>query len=716
MSAARVLLLCQALLLAAVAGARAQARPDTVNSDTTAADTSAPVYRLPALEATVARGLLPLADLPMASHTVDRRTIQRAQATVGLDEALSAVPGVEVDNRYNLALGSRISMRGFGARAAFGVRGIRILVDGIPLTLPDGQATLTNVDLGSAGRIQVLRGPSSLLYGNAAGGVIAIETEEPEAPHFATFRAVAGDYGTGHPLDFWKLQANAGGRSQHGSYIAALSHMSLGGFRAHSAARRDAFNGRLRYAPDDASQLTFVVNVASVPLARSPGSLPADTARLDPRAAWPGNVITGSGETSTQGQAGVTYERRFRRGTLHVMAYGLGRSVGTALPYGLFIRLHRRGGGARVTFRASSHLAGHAMTIAAGLDGDLQHDDRQERNNVAGQPGDQLFLDELDRVTALGAFMLARLRALPAVDLTGGVRYDATSFSTVDHLATATSDNSGARTLGAFSGSAGAVLHTTDRFSLYSSVSTSFQTPTTTELINAPPTPGDSLPSGFNADLRPQTAVSFEVGARGRLARNVSGQVAVYTMAVRNTLVPFQVASVPGRDFYRNAGRSRRRGVELGIQVQPTEHVTFRASYTLNDFVFLDAGLTDQQNDGNHIPGVPGNRLTARAVWNARGSFVELQGFASDRMWVNDANTATNPPAAEGAIVATADLRAGTRVREGAYELAPFVALQNITDARYNSSVVVNAAGARYYEPAPGRAFMFGITVTAQRP
>jgi iron complex outermembrane receptor protein len=714
--AGRSLLLCQAMLLVAFS-ARAQVRPKTVQTDTAGADTSGrAVYRLPALEATVARGLLPLEDLPMASATLDRRVIRRARATVGLDEALVGVPGVEVDNRYNLALGSRISMRGFGARAAFGVRGIRILVDGIPLTLPDGQATLTNVDLGSAGRVQVLRGPSSLLYGNAAGGVIAIETEVPQAPRFAAFRAVAGDYGTGAPTNFWKLQASAGGRSERAGYIASLSHMSLGGFRAHSAARRNAFNSKLRYAPDDASQLTFVVNVASVPLAQNPGSLPADTARLHPSAAWPVNVATGSGETSTQAQAGVRYERRVGPGALDVVVYGMGRSVGTALPYGRFIRLHRRGGGVRITFRADSRVAGHTLTLAGGVDGDAQRDARQERDNVGGQPGDQLFRDELDRVTALGAFLLARIRALPTVDLTGGLRYDATSFAAVDHLATAASNDSGTRTLDAFSGSAGAVLHVTGGLSFYSSVSTSFQTPTTTELINAPPTPGDSLPSGFNPDLRPQTALNFEVGARGRLTQDVSGQLAVYTVAVRNALVPFQVASLPGRDFYRNAGRSRRRGIELGIRVQPARQVTLRASYTLSDFVFLDDGLPGRQDEGNHIPGVPENRFTLLAAWNAQSAFMELQTVAADRMFVNDTNTATNPPRAGSDLTTTADLRAGIRAHAGGYELAPFLALQNITNARYNSSVVVNAVGERYYEPAPGRAFLFGVTVTASHP
>jgi iron complex outermembrane receptor protein len=699
--AGRGALACLVALAAAAGSARAQARPDTLKTDTAVADTpAAAVYRLPALEATVARGLLPLQELPMATTTVDRRVIRRAHATVGLDEALAGVPGLEVDNRYNLALGSRISIRGFGARAAFGVRGIRILVDGIPLTLPDGQATLTNIDLGSAGRIQVLRGPSSLLYGNAAGGVISIETEVPDAPRFAQGRVVVGNYGTANPTDFWKVQVNAGGRSRDLDYIAGLSHMSLHGFREHSAARRLAFNGKLRYAPDDASQLTLIVNVADVPLAQNPGSLPADTARLRPQAAWPANVATRSGEASTQGQAGVRYERRLGPGAFDVMVYGLGRSVGTALPFRRFIRLHRRSGGARGTYRAGARVGGRPVTLAAGFDADVQRDDRRETDNVGGQPGDSVFRDELDRVTAM-------------LDVTGGVRYDATSFTAIDHLATAASDNSGTRTLSAFSGTAGAVLHATEGLSVYASVSSSFQTPTTTELLNAPPVAGNALPSGFNPDLRPQTALSVELGARGRVDDFVSGQVSIYTMDVRDALVPFQIASVPGRDFYRNAGRSRRRGLELGIDVRLSRRVTVNAAYTFSDFTFLDDGLPDVSNEGNRIPGVPKNRFTATVTWSGEEGFLAVQGRAFDRLFVDDGNTAADPPDGSG-LTATFDIRAGARIRLGTRVLAPFLALQNITAVRYNASVVVNAAAGRYYEPAPGRAFLLGATLTAR--
>ena len=486
----RGLLVCLLALASMPRTAHAQV-PDSATVDTTAADTPAAVYRLPAVQATVARGLLPVADLPMATADVDRQTIQRGRATVGLDEALAGVPGVDVSNRHNLALGTRISVRGFGARAAFGVRGIRILQDGIPLTGPDGQATLTNVDLASAGRIQVLRGPSSLLYGNAAGGVISIETEEPDAAREAQARLVVGNEGSSHPADFWKLQGSVGGRGPAASFLAALDHMSLRGFRAHSAARRDAFNGKLRFAPGDGSQLMFVLNAADVPLAESPGALPADSAQLHPRAAWPHNVATGSGETSRQVQAGLRYRRRLGAGTLDVSVYGLGRSVGTALPYGIFIELGRTAGGMRTTYRADARLAGHPVTLAAGLDADAQRDARQERDNVAGSPGDQRLRDELDRVASIGAFALARVRAARFADVTGGVRYDATSFGLSDHLATPTSDHSGHRTLGAFSASGGGVGHLTDAVDLYASVSTSFQTPTTTELINAPPVHGE---------------------------------------------------------------------------------------------------------------------------------------------------------------------------------------------------------------------------------
>ncbi|MGH7504762.1 MAG: TonB-dependent receptor plug domain-containing protein, partial [Longimicrobiales bacterium] len=249
----------------------------------TGRDTLPAVVPLDSLEVTVTRRTVPVDRVPAAVSTVDRETIQRGQPTVTIDEALSAVPGVFVSNRYNFALGPKISVRGLGARASFGVRGVRVIADGIPLTMPDGQTNLNNLDLGSAGRIEVIRGPASALYGNAAGGVIAVTTEAPpEVPFAAEARLVAGNLGRGvhAPARLTKLQAKVGGTSGNAGYMVSVSRLETDGYRDFSAARQTLINAKAEFALDPRTSLTAVVNALDAPLAESPGSLPADSARV----------------------------------------------------------------------------------------------------------------------------------------------------------------------------------------------------------------------------------------------------------------------------------------------------------------------------------------------------------------------------------------------------------------------------------------------------
>jgi iron complex outermembrane receptor protein len=288
---------------------------------------------------------------PYSLSLVGRDGIQRARATIGLDEALASVPGLIVDNRQNFSLGNRIVMRGLGARAAFGVRGVRVLVDGIPLTLPDGQTNLNNLDLGSAGTIHVLRGPASALFGNAAGGVIAIETEPaPSSPALET-RMTVGDQGRGGPFRLWKLQAKAAGTSGKLDYLTSISRLEADGYRDHGSVRQTLMNARVGLNLSPSTRLTFVVNGADVPVAESPGSLPLDSARTQPSMAWPRNVATGAGESTRQVQAGTRLVHDGASVRSDVSVYALRRTLDNPLPFG-YIELGRRAGGARATAQA----------------------------------------------------------------------------------------------------------------------------------------------------------------------------------------------------------------------------------------------------------------------------------------------------------------------------------------------------------------------------
>lgn len=678
--------------LAAVVGPghTAAQDPDSVRTDTT-------VYHLDPVEASITRDATPLDRLPHATSVVRAAEFRPARPQVDLHEALRRVPGVAVDNRHNLALGTRISIRGFGARSAFGVRGVRLLVDGIPLTLPDGQATLTNVDLGSTERIEVLRGPAAVLYGNAAGGVVSIRSLEPPEGGLAEARVAAGSYGTDELGNLMRLQANVGDRWDRGSWFLGVSHLDLDGYREHSRARRTGVNARFRWAPDDRSRLSVVVNGATVPVAENPGSLPADSAEADPRMAWPTNVATGSGEEAAQGQAGAVYARRIGIVELEAAGYGQARRLENPLPFGRYIRLRRAAGGGRLVARS---LPAAAVGWAAGVELQTQRDRRLERDNVDGGIGGATHRDQVDRVTALAPFVTVQAPLGAGVEARAGARYDRVRFETADHLDAGGEDRSGGRTLDAWSGSVGLAFALAADVRGWTSASTWFQTPTTTELINAPPASGEPCcPGGFNPGLEPEQGRGLEAGVRG--TGRITWEVVGYDFRARNLILPLQVAGAEGREFYRNAGRTRHRGIEASARAALPGGLSAGAAYAWTDLRFRGADGSD--TDGQRVPGVAPHRLNAHldARRGALSGGVEAEWVS--RYPVDDANTAHND------AYVVLDARVARRVPLAGVRLEPFIEVSNLLDRRYSSSVVINAFGGRYFEPAPGRAWLLGL-------
>jgi iron complex outermembrane recepter protein len=287
----------------------------------------------------------------------------------------------------------------------------------------------------------------------------------------------------------------------------------------------------------------------------------------------------------------------------------------------------------------------------------------------------------------------------PALTATAGVRYDRTHFETEDRFLGDSRDDSGDRVMSAVSPMIGASFQVGEHASIYASVSTAFQTPTTTELINNP------SGTGFNA-LDPQRSVSYELGLRGGTSRIV-GEVSAFYSRVRDALVPFQLTNGDGREFFRNAGRTRQQGIEVAGQWLISRHVRLATSYTRNDFTFLDDGLPAADFEGNQLPGVPPHHLTGRLTWTSGGLHAELEAEHTSRFFSadNNAEASRNPEAT------VLDARLAGTLEVGGTRFEPFVGLNNVFDERYFSSVVINAAGARFFEPAPGRNLYLGVSV-----
>jgi iron complex outermembrane recepter protein len=657
-----------------------------------------PVYRLGPIEATVTRGALPAERVPFAISTIEATELHPATPAVDLHEVLGRVPGVVVGNRHNLAMDTRVVVRGFGARSAFGVRGVRLLLDGIPLTLPDGQATVTNVDPGSLGRVEVLRGPAAALYGNAAGGVIAMTSAEPPAEGLLEATTATGTYGTRDPARLLRFQGNAGGGGIRDSWFVGLSHLSTDGFRDYSRARRTGLNARYRRALGPRTGLSVILNVAAVPLAENPGALPLDSARARPRMAWPQNVATGSSKEVAQSQGGASVTHDLGPARVEAAVHGLDRRMDNPLPFGRYIRLDRTGGGARVLMRAADD---QNTSWVVGVETQIQRDDRVERDNLAGEMGGELYQDRIDRVTSWAPFAFVQVAVHPRIALRAGGRYDAVIFDSDDRLGGTAAERSARRTLDAWSGSTGALVDLGAELRGWVSVSTWFQTPTTTELINVPPTSGEPCcQTGFNPELEPQDGWGWEAGIAGRRGA-VDWEVVAFDLTVRNEILPFQVEGIPGRDFYRNAGRSVHRGVELGTRASFRSGWSAALAYAVSDFRFTepaDPSLTD-----NRLPGLPPHRVDGRVGWRDARHRLELAMEWVDRMPVDDGNADFAPS------YTLVDLRAARTLAAGFGSVEPFLAITNLLDTRHSASVVINAFGGRYHEPGPGRALLTGI-------
>lgn len=681
---------------------------EPVRADTVAVDTGR-VRRLP--EINVTRSLEPLQKVPYAVGVVDRTEIQRGQQTVGLDEALNNLPGVVVANRYNFSLDQRISIRGAGSRSNFGVRGLKILLDGVPQTLPDGQSQLTNVDFANIDRAEVLRGASSSLYGNASGGVVALSSEPAAAGPFGQRIRVQGGTGKRDRDDFYKWQSWTSGRSRNLSGTLSVSQFKTDGFRQHSAAEFRQLNAAVDYAVTGSTLATLRLSLADNPRGQNPGALTLAEYLANPDSAAANNIRRGADKDAQQQQLALRV-RHFDTGgnEYEATVFGLLRDLANPLaappPTGItpttgtYVAIDRAVGGVR----ASAHRrlgSAEAPRLTAGVDLQRMRDDRENFVSNAGQPTTTVILDQREQVTEFGPFAQVQWSPSERWLVSGGARFDWVRFDLDDRF-TADGDDSDARTMSAVSGNLGVSLSVGDQFVPYINVATAFETPTTTELVNQPDGSG-----GFNPDLGPQRAVSYEIGARGQPVPRVSYSVALFLSRVSDAIV--QGPEVGGRAFFRNAGKTHNDGAEVGLSVSPAAAVTLRGSYTYARYRFTDYQLADGTVlDGNRLPGIPEHfwRFGLRTSLPAE-LYLDADHTISSSVVADDANTIY--VGAWGAGLT--NLRLGWNGRASQLEIAPFLGVNNLWDRRYVGSVTLNGVGGRVFEPAPRRVVYLGTEI-----
>jgi iron complex outermembrane receptor protein len=643
---------------------------------------------------------------PYAVTVATRDELSLANAGAYLEEALRALPGLQIQNRFNLASGERIAIRGFGARAQFGIRGIRVLVDGIPATLPDGQTALDHLDLPSLGRVEMLRGPGSALYGNAAGGVLHFETKAPARGRAeVTARSALGSDG------LRTLSGSLSGSAGGVGYRAGVSRYGYDGFRRDPVAddgstygrqERTVVNGLVDVAVGR-GQLRFVANGLELQ-ADNAGSLSQALLDQGDRQAYRFSVIQQTREDIRQGQLGVTWTGPLGTLDTELSAWGIRRDFEGRIPSDV-VAFDRNAGGVRALFRGSNRNGSSLVTLGGGVEAEFQSDDRRNWENQGGDKG-PLSLDQQERVRATGIFAQARLEPVAGVAALGGARLDRFTFRAEDRFLGDGADDTGEQVMRAFSPSLGLVVDAGHGMELFGSLATAFETPTTTELANRPEGAG-----GFNPALEPTRALTMEGGIRARPGSSWSVEATLFRTDLTNELVPFEVPSSPGRTFYRNAGESSHTGWEVTLEGRPTSAVSARVAYTRVDARYDDYTLDGADYAGNRIPGLAPHRVDAQVTIRRGEGFLALRGLYQDAIPVNDANTAESPAGFVG------DVRLGLEgARVGGMALSPFIAVANVLDRRYDASVVVNAFGARYHEPGPGRTYQVGLDVTLGGP
>lgn len=651
------------------------------------------------VQVTVTRAPTRLDDVTYAVSRVPRDQLLRGRPGLGLDEAMAAVPGLVAANRYNYSLDQLISIRGFGARSAFGVRGVKILLDGVPQTLPDGQGQLSNLELGELGTVEVLRGSSSSLYGNASGGVISLVSEDPRLDRAEpAARLTVGEYG------LIKWQAGGAVPLGQGAAQVSLSRTTSDGFRDHSTADIRQLTARVVQPVGQRTRLTFAARINDSPELLNPGALTADEVLADPSQADSRNVAAGAGKAVEQWQASLAGEHSLSAGAaIEGSLFGLGRQLDNPLAF-RYIALDRAVWGGRVIGRVPFGLGSLRPVMSAGLDVQRQGDDRVEESNDRTE----VLLAQRERVLELGPFVELSVPVSGRTTLTSGVRYDRVAFRVDDELLT-DGDDSGERVMDAVSWSVGAAHEISPAFMPYASVNTSFETPTTTELANSPGGAG-----GFNPDLEPQRATNYEVGVRGRLGGAVRYAVAGYVADVRDELIPFEVPGSPTERFFRNAGSSWHRGIELEATAVPLPRLAVVAAYTYSAHAFREyrvtTGTATDTLDGNELPGVPRHFAHLGTRYDGpMGLWAGVDVTHSSAFYVDDQNQARN------ASWTATGLRTGWDGAIAKWRVAPFVGVLNLFNEGYASSVVVNARGGRYYEPAPPRNVYFGVAIGGAR-
>lgn len=646
-------------------------------------------------------------DLPYSVDSISREQISDGQLGINASEALSRVPGLVVQNRQNYAQDLQISSRGFGARSAFGVRGIKLIADGIPASTPDGQGQAATFNLDTADRIEVLRGPAATLYGSNAGGVIQMFSRNGEGPPRIGAETLVGSDGLN------KHHLSAEGAVQGAGFVLDASRMDTDGYRDHSSARRDQTFAKLNLEPDDDSKLALIYSSLEQNGTQDPLGQTWAGYKADPRSVSSNALAYNTRKSIDHQQVGMNYERYIGDATLQVNAYTGRRSVIQYLSIPKGTPTNELGGGGVVQFDRKFYGGGvrwmqpidsvpGELMIITGLDFDQSEDSRHGYKNYNGNTlgvKGELRRNEIDTARSLDPYIQANW-AIDRWTLQAGVRHSTMELDVNDKFfSNGNGDASGNKTYQKNTPSVSVMYAFTPDLHGYISAGKGFETPTQAELAYAP---GDI--EGFNFGLKPSESTQYEVGLKAQVNNSTRVNAAVFQITTEDELVVN--ASKDGRTSYQNAGRTLRHGFELGIESQLSEQWSANLAYTrlqaTYDSNFSNSGKTVEK--GNYLPGVPQTTLFAELNWKPRDWVsTAVEGMYRSKIYVEDTNQKQAAPA-----YSVFNWRARFEQKVEHWTFHQTLRLDNLLDRQYIGSVIVGDGNDRYYEAAPGRSWYAG--------
>ncbi len=640
---------------------------------------------------------------PLAVTVLDKKRLQTATQQLSPYEVLSSIPGVFAMNPDNFSQDLRISIRGFGARSAFGIRGIRLFTDGLPEGTPDGQADVDNLDMGIIRQMEVLRGAASCLYGNAAGGVIYMLTENPTMRKpLLEAQTSFGSFG------FQRYQLKTGQKLGKFLYFVNGSLNITEGYRTLSQMQNTILNGKATYNFNETTKLTLLANYGNSPTANDPGALTIEKVKANPRQADSTNLLFETGEAVTQSRVGATFDTKIKQKhsisarTFYTSRRLLNRLAIAANGYG---DLKRNYYGGSVSYQLDEKIGDIVYRLKVGIDIENQADRRQRYayvktilDGVTKYKQDKLALDQLESFQSTGIYILQDLQPTDKLLVSFGIRYDDLNLNATDYFLS-NGDQSGSRHFTKVNPMAGVSYAFATKASVYANYSSTYESPTLNELSNNPDNTG-----GFNPTLKPQQAQSLEIGTKGNFREGGHFDLAVFRIETQNDLVPYQITGQTGKTFYRNAGKTLRTGLEMGINYQITEGLTAYYTQTFSNFKYDTYSVNTTSFDGKVLPGIPKTHGQLELRYSpTTGFFAIIQGRYVGKVQANDANTA----AADA--YAVLNIRVGYTFSIKTCEIEPFLGINNLTNTDYIANVQINAQSNRYFEPAALRYFFGGL-------